>query len=55
MVKRVERKEFSVQIRADYVRGSDDVFEGEIQVELAIDEADVIILLLMLRGNYPNG
>jgi GTP-binding protein len=30
------------------VRGSDDVFEGEIrkQVELAIDEADVIIFVV---------
>jgi GTP-binding protein len=38
------------------MRGSDDVFEGEIrkQVELAIDEADVI-LLLMLKKELPNG
>ena len=37
--------EFSVIDTGGYVRGSDDVFEGEIrkQVELAIDEADVII------------
>jgi GTP-binding protein len=38
------------------IRGSDDVFEGEIrkQVELAIDEADVI-LLLMLKKELPYG
>ena len=37
-------KEFSVIDTGGYVRGSDDIFEGEIrkQVELAIDEADVI-------------
>jgi GTP-binding protein len=48
-------EEFSVQIRA-VVRGSDDVFEGEIrkQVELA-DEADVIIFVVDGGGNYPNG
>jgi GTP-binding protein len=34
------------------VRGSDDVFEGEIrkQVELTIDEADVIILVDVEEG-----
>ena len=40
--------EFSVIDTGGYVRGSDDVFEGEIrkQVELAIDEADVIIFVV---------
>jgi GTP-binding protein len=44
----VERKEFSVIDTGGYIRGSDDVFEGEIrkQVELAIDEADVIIFVV---------
>ncbi|HLN96595.1 MAG TPA: ribosome biogenesis GTPase Der [Flavobacterium sp.] len=41
-------REFSVIDTGGYVRGSDDVFEGEIrkQVELAIDEADVIIFVV---------
>jgi GTP-binding protein len=41
-------KEFSVIDTGGYVRGSDDIFEGEIrkQVELAIDEADVIIFVV---------
>mgnify|MGYP000087157209 CR=1 FL=1 len=41
-------KEFSVIDTGGYIRGSDDVFEGEIrkQVELAIDEADVIIFVV---------
>lgn len=41
-------KEFSVIDTGGYVRGSDDVFEGEIrkQVELAIDEADVILFVV---------
>lgn len=41
-------KEFSVIDTGGYVRGSDDVFEGEIrkQVELAIDESDVIIFVV---------
>lgn len=41
-------KPFSVIDTGGYVRGSDDVFEGEIrkQVELAIDEADVIIFVV---------
>ena len=40
--------EFSVIDTGGYVRGSDDVFEAEIrkQVELAIDEADVIIFVV---------
>ena len=38
-------KEFSVIDTGGYIKGSDDIFEAEIrkQVELAIDEADVII------------
>jgi GTPase len=41
-------KEFSVIDTGGYIRGSDDVFEAEIrkQVELAIDEADVIIFVV---------
>ena len=40
-------KEFSVIDTGGYIRGSEDVFEAEIrkQVELAIDEADVIIFV----------
>lgn len=40
-------KEFSVIDTGGYIKGSDDIFEGEIrrQVELAIDEADVIIFV----------
>jgi len=41
-------KEFSVIDTGGYIKGSDDIFESEIrrQVELAIDEADVIIFLV---------
>ncbi len=41
-------KEFSVIDTGGYVKGSDDIFEGEIrrQVELAIDEADAIIFVV---------
>jgi GTP-binding protein len=41
-------KEFSVIDTGGYIKGSDDVFEAEIrkQVELAIDEADVILFLV---------
>ena len=41
-------REFSVIDTGGYVRGSDDVFEAEIrkQVELAIDEADVILFVV---------
>ena len=45
----MERKRvFCDRYRCGYVRGSDDVFEGEIrkQVELAIDEADVIVFVV---------
>src|ERR1041385_5333735 len=40
-------KEFSVIDTGGYIKGSDDIFEGEIrrQVELAIDEADVILFI----------
>src|SRR5690606_31661665 len=41
-------KEFSLIDTGGYVRGSDDVFQSEIdkQVELAIDEADAIIFMV---------
>jgi len=41
-------KAFSVIDTGGYIKGSDDVFEGEIrkQVELAIDEADVILFVV---------
>ncbi len=41
-------KEFSVIDTGGYVKGSDDVFEGEIrkQVELALDEADIIVFVV---------
>ena len=41
-------KEFSVIDTGGYIKGSDDIFEGEIrkQVELAIDEADAIVFLV---------
>lgn len=41
-------KEFSVIDTGGYVKGSDDIFEGEIrkQVEIAIEEANVIIFVL---------
>ena len=41
-------KEFSVIDTGGYIKGSDDVFEGEIrrQVEMAIDEADAIIFVV---------
>ncbi|RZJ73513.1 ribosome biogenesis GTPase Der [Flavobacterium sp.] len=41
-------KEFSVIDTGGYIKGSDDVFEAEIrkQVELAIDEADVILFVV---------
>jgi GTP-binding protein len=41
-------KEFSVIDTGGYIKGSDDIFEAEIrrQVELAIDEADVIIFVV---------
>ena len=49
-------KEFTVIDTGGYVTGSDDIFEGEIrkQVELAIDEADVIVFLVDGRnGLHP--
>ncbi|WP_397361924.1 ribosome biogenesis GTPase Der [Olleya sp. R77988] len=41
-------KEFSLIDTGGYVKGSDDIFEAEIdrQVELAIDEADVIVFMV---------
>ncbi len=41
-------KEFSVIDTGGYIKGSDDVFEAEIrrQVELAIDEADIIVFVV---------
>jgi GTP-binding protein len=41
-------KEFSVIDTGGYIKGSDDVYEAEIrkQVELAIDEADVILFIV---------
>ena len=41
-------KEFTVIDTGGYVVGSDDIFEGEIrkQVDLAIEEADVIIFVV---------
>ncbi len=41
-------REFSVIDTGGYIKGSDDIFEAEIrrQVELAIDEADVIIFVV---------
>jgi GTP-binding protein len=49
-------KEFSVIDTGGYVRGSDDIFEGEIrkQVELAIDEADSIVFVVDVNdGLHP--
>ena len=45
-------QEFSVIDTGGYVSGSDDVFESEIrrQVELAIDEADVVLFLVDVTG-----
>lgn len=45
-------KEFSVIDTGGYVKGSDDVFEAEIdkQVELAIDEADAIIFMVEVES-----
>lgn len=44
-------KEFTVIDTGGYVRGSDDIFEEEIrkQVQLAIDEADVILFMVNVR------
>ena len=45
-------KEFSVIDTGGYIEGSEDVFEGEIrqQVELAFDEASVILFVLDLQA-----
>lgn len=44
-------KEFSVIDTGGYVVGSDDIFEGEIrkQVDLAVEEADVILMVVDVR------
>ena len=44
-------KEFSVIDTGGYIKGSDDIFEGEIrkQVQLAIDEADAIIFMVSVE------
>ncbi|CAA0210005.1 ribosome biogenesis GTPase Der [Tenacibaculum maritimum] len=49
-------KEFSVIDTGGYIVGSDDIFEGEIrkQVQLAIDEADIIVFVVDVeRGITP--
>lgn len=45
-------KEFSIIDTGGYVKGSDDIFEAEIdkQVELAIDEADAIIFMVEVES-----
>ena len=49
-------KEFSVIDTGGYIKGSDDIFEGEIrrQVELAIDEADAIIFVVDVARKVTN-
>ena len=49
-------KEFSVIDTGGYVQGSDDIFEKEIrkQVELAIDEANVILFLVDAKDGIMN-
>ena len=44
-------KEFSVIDTGGYIKGSDDIFEGEIRkkVQLAIDEADAIIFMVSVE------
>lgn len=49
-------KEFSVVDTGGYIRNSDDVFEGEIrkQVEIAIEEADLILFLVDVTGGITD-
>ena len=49
-------KTFSVIDTGGYVRGSDDIFEGEIrkQVELAIDEASVILFVVDVESGITD-
>ena len=49
-------KEFSVIDTGGYVKGSDDVFEGEIrkQVELALDEADIIVFVVDVESGVTS-
>ena len=48
-------KEFSLIDTGGYIKGSDDVFEIEIdkQVELAIDEADAIMFITEVESGVP--
>ncbi|CAN5496048.1 ribosome biogenesis GTPase Der [soil metagenome] len=49
-------KTFSVIDTGGYVRGSDDIFEGEIrkQVEIAIEEANVILLMVDVESGITD-
>ena len=49
-------REFSVIDTGGYVQGSDDIFESEIrkQVELAIDEANVILFLVDAKSGITD-
>jgi len=49
-------REFSVIDTGGYVKGSDDIFESEIrkQVELAIDEANVILFLVDVKAGITD-
>src|SRR5437868_11978359 len=49
-------KRFSVIDTGGYVRGSDDIFEGEIrkQVEVAIEEASVILLVVDVESGITD-
>ena len=49
-------KEFSVIDTGGYITGSDDIFESEIrnQVELALDEASVVLFVLDLQAGLTD-
>lgn len=49
-------KEFSVIDTGGYIKGSDDIFESEIrnQVELALDEASVVLFVLDLQAGLTD-